>query len=246
LETFVEHETQAGGFDRSYFVWLPAGYDPMRAYPLMIMGPGCGGNGENAIPVQNETGADAIVVGLNISAEAAGRDCFMTESAESPELAYFDAMWAEVSAAYCVDTARVFYGGFSSGSWLANLLGCARADVLRAQGNVAGGPSPIPECPGPVAAIMIHDENDGSNGIGGGEASRDRILEQNGCTGTNTMPWNVDYPECQLYIGCPAEYPVVWCPTSGQGHDPQNDFSAPAFWDFLMSLPPPNSTVGGG
>jgi hypothetical protein len=92
-ETFVQHNTQAGGFARSYYVRLPAGYDPMRAYPLLVIGPGCGGTGDNAIPIQDQAGTDAIVVGLNISAEAAGRDCFMTESPTSPELAYFDVMW---------------------------------------------------------------------------------------------------------------------------------------------------------
>lgn len=236
-ETFVQHDMTVDGHARSYFVRLPPEYDPMRAYPLMFIGPGCGGSGDNAIPVQDETGADAIVVGMNISAEVTGRDCFMTESPESPELLYFDAMWAEVSQGYCVDTARVFYGGFSSGAWLSHLLGCARSNILRAQGNVAGGPAPIPECAGPIAAIMIHDENDGSNGIGGGEAARARILEQNGCTGTETMPYDAAYPMCQRYTGCPAEYPVVWCQTSGVGHDPQNDLSAPLFWKFLMELP---------
>lgn len=236
--TFVLHNTTAGSFDRSYYVRLPEGYDPMRAYPLMLIGPGCGGSGDMAIPVQNEAGDDAIVVGLNISSEASGRDCFMTESPESPELPYFDAVWQEVSAGYCVDTERVFYGGFSSGSWLAYLYGCARANVLRAHGNVAGGPAPIPDCPGPVAAIMIHDENDGSNGIGGGEAARARVLEQNNCTGTDTEMWDAQYPMCQKYTGCPAEYPVVWCQTSGVGHSPQDDLSAPVFWKFLMQLPP--------
>jgi poly(3-hydroxybutyrate) depolymerase len=234
---FVEHTMTVDGHERSYFVRLPPGYDPMRAYPLMFIGPGCGGAGDNAIPVQDETGADAIVVGMNISAEVAGRDCFMTESPESPELLYFDAMWAEVSEGYCVDTTRVFYGGFSSGAWLAHLLGCARSNILRAQGNVAGGPAPIPECAGPVAAVMIHDENDGANNIGGGEAARARILEQNGCTGTETEPYDAAYPMCERYTGCPAEYPVIWCQTSGVGHDPQNDLSAPLFWKFLMELP---------
>jgi polyhydroxybutyrate depolymerase len=237
-ETFVQHNTQAGGFARSYYVRLPAGYDPMRAYPLLVIGPGCGGTGDNAIPIQDQAGTDAIVVGLNISAEAAGRDCFMTESPTSPELAYFDVMWSEVESAYCIDTAKVLYGGFSSGSWLANLLGCARSNIIRAQGNVAGGPPPLPECAGPVAALMIHDENDGSNGIGGGQTARDRILSANGCAGTDTAAWDPEFPACQAYTGCPAEYPVVWCQTTGAGHDPQNSLSGPAFWKFLTSLPP--------
>jgi poly(3-hydroxybutyrate) depolymerase len=238
-ETFSQHTMTVDGHERSYYVRLPAGYDQNRAYPLTIMGPGCGGRGDQSIPIQDAAGPDAIVVGLNISAEVTGRDCFMTESAESPELPYFDAMWAEVSAGYCIDTKRVLYGGFSSGAWLANLYGCAKSNILRVQASVAGGPPPLPECPDPIAAIFIHDVGDNTNGLGGVQAARDRVLMKNGCTGTETMPWDPEYPDCEIYTGCPADYPVVWCePDSGMGHNPLDAMSAPAFWKFFSALGP--------
>jgi poly(3-hydroxybutyrate) depolymerase len=227
------------GHARSFFVRLPAGYDNTRAYPLTIMGPGCGGSGDMSIPIQNAAGPDAIVVGLNISAEVTGRDCFMTESATSPELDYFDAMYAEMSAGYCIDTKRVLYGGFSSGAWLANLLGCARSNIIHIQGSSAGGLPPLPECPDPVAAIFFHDQGDNTNPLGGIQAARDRILTKNGCTGTMTMPWDAMFPDCQTYTGCPAAFPVVWCMTNNNsGHSPQDMLTAPAFWKLLMQLPP--------
>src|SRR6185503_8409943 len=43
LETFVEAHVTAKGFDRQYFVRLPTGYDPQRAYATVVVGAACGG-----------------------------------------------------------------------------------------------------------------------------------------------------------------------------------------------------------
>ena len=126
--------------------------------------------------------------------------------------------------------------GFSSGSWLTNLIGCARGNVLRGQGNAAGGPPPIPECTGPIAAIMAHDVGDGSNTIEQGRATRDRLRELNGCTET-TMPWDAQFPDCVEYQGCMAGYPLVWCETEGMGHSENIPISTTGFWKFWSALP---------
>lgn len=236
LETFVEAKVTAKGFERQYFVRLPASYDPARAYPTVVVGSGCGGNGMNGIPIQNASKEKAIVVGLSPSQEVAGRDCFMTESAESPEIDFFDAALAAVGAAYCVDQSKVFMEGFSSGSWLTNLIGCARGDVIRGQGNASGGPPPLPACQGPVATIMVHDMNDDANSYEGGKTTRDRIRQLNGCM-DQTAPWDAMFPECVAYQGCPAAYPLVFCTTTGKGHTENVPFSTEGFWKFWSALP---------
>jgi poly(3-hydroxybutyrate) depolymerase len=236
LETFVEAYVTAKGFDRQYFVRLPAGYDPTRPYPTVVVGAACGGKGDNGISIQDASKADAIVLGLSPSAEVAGRDCFMTESPTSPEIDFFDAALAAVEAGFCVDQSRIFMEGFSSGSWLTNLLGCARGDVLRGQGNASGGPPPLPDCKGPIATIMVHDMNDDPNKYSGGVQTRDRIRQLNGCMDT-TAPWDPMYPECVAYQGCPAAYPLVFCTTSGKGHTENKPFSTEGFWKFWSALP---------
>src|SRR5260221_608949 len=75
-------------------------------------------------------------------------NCFPPGGPDPPALPYFDVTLAAVEAELCVDPTRIFVAGFSSGSWLTNLLGCARADVLRAQASSAGGLPPIPACNG--------------------------------------------------------------------------------------------------
>jgi predicted esterase len=220
---------------RNYYVWLPTDYDPTRPYTTVFLGPGCGGNGESVLPMQNASTSNAILVGLSPVGQ-----CFMTSAADSPEIAFFDAVLSTVESSFCVDKAHVFIAGFSSGSWLSNLIGCARAGIVRGQGNATGGLPPVPTCAGPIAAMLAHDENDPANNISGGEAARDRILKINGCSLTETMPYDAGRPSmCVQYQGCPAAYPVVWCPTTGQGHSDQvaTGLSVPGFWNFWEALP---------
>jgi len=220
---------------RNYYVWLPTNYDPTRAYTTVFMGPGCGGNGESVIPMQNASTSNAILVGLSPVGQ-----CFMTSAADSPEIAFFDATLSQVESSFCVDKSHVFIAGFSSGSWLSNLIGCARAGIVRGQGNATGGLPPVPTCSGPIAAMLAHDEGDPANNISGGEAARDRILAINGCSLTDTTPYDAGRPSmCVQYQGCPAAYPVVWCPTTGQGHSDQvaTGLSVPGFWNFWEALP---------
>ncbi len=221
--------------NRNYYLWLPMGYDPMRKYTTVFLGHGCGGNGSTVLPIQNASTNNAILVGLS----AVG-SCFSTGSADSPEIAFFDAALKEVESNFCVDKGHVFIAGFSSGSWLSNLIGCARAGIVRGQGNASGGLPPIPACSGPIAAILAHDLNDPANNVSGGMAARDRILKINGCSLTDTVPYDIGKPSmCVAYKGCPAAYPVVWCPTTGQGHSDQvgTGISVPGFWNFWKALP---------
>lgn len=236
LETFVQAKVTAKGFERTYFVRLPAAYDPMRAYPTVVVAAACGGTGDKSISIQDASKSDAIVIGLNWSKDVSGRDCFNTESATSPDIDFFDAALLAVESSSCVDQNRVFFEGFSSGSWLTNLIGCARGDVLRGQGNASGGPPPLPTCKGPIATIMVHDMSDGSNSYSGGIQTRDRIRKLNGCS-EQTAPWDAAYPECVAFQGCMPGYPVVFCTTNGKGHTENKPFSTEGFWKFWSVLP---------
>jgi poly(3-hydroxybutyrate) depolymerase len=239
LATYVKHDIMVAGVDaayaaRNYYLRLPTGYNPAQAYPTVFLGPGCGGDGKSVLPIQDASKGNAILVGLSPVGQ-----CFKTNGATSPDNPFFDAVLKEVEASTCVDTGKIFVAGFSSGSWLANQLGCVRANVLRGQGNCTGGlPGGLATCAGPIAAILAHDTTDTANVIAGGIAARDRILKINGCVGTDTVAYDAGTPSpCVQYTGCPAAYPVVWCPTTGKGHSDQIPISTTGFWKFWASLP---------
>lgn len=229
---WVEQTLDVAGMARTYFVWLPDGYDAARAYPVVYQFHGCSDSATretNNPPVQRESGADAI----HVRGRAAAR-CWDT-AAMGPDVAFFDALVAQMEATYCADPERRFVTGYSSGAFMTHRLACVRGDVIRGVASIAGGQTGR-MCEGQVAALLIHDQDDGVVNITASRGARDALLAANGC--------DVDAPRtptahspCEQYAGCDSDYPVVWCETMGMNHSRQDALAAPAFWDFLSALP---------
>ena len=253
LASYVKFTETVSGVDpkwasRNYYVFLPTGYDPKRAYPTVFVGPGCGATGDMGIPMFQASHDNAIIIGLDPDPAAEGRSCFNSESYPDPEEPYFNETLKEVEAKYCVDKSHLFVEGFSSGSWLTNLIGCVDGDVIRGQGNASGCMQGAhPTCKGPIAFMGAHDMGDPANSYQCGVENRDRIVKLNGCS-DQTMPYDpgpnitIKPPvtvSCVQYIGCKPGYPVVWCTTTNLGHNDQvgTGLSTFGFWKFWMSLP---------
>jgi len=229
---------------RDYNIELPNDYNPATPYPIFFGGAGCGAGG-NGFDVSS-TGAIKVHLSIMNGCFAdGGTSCAGNVANEpncklGPELPYFRAVLADIESKFCVDRARVFVGGFSSGAWEANTLGCGAADLVRGTVTLEGGwRNDQPACTGPVAALMVAGGVDGTNPIGplventpypagglsadqvnstiadldsnGSAPARDAVLMRNNCVGSATAPYDPKYPDCVQYTGCPAAYPVVWC-----------------------------------
>lgn len=227
---WVESMVMTSGANRAYSVRLPTGYDPARAYPVVVLLHGCG-SGTNNVPMEKATGSDAILVRGTGSAAST---CWDT-SATGKDVAFFDSMVADTKARFCADESRFFIVGYSSGSWLVNQLTCIRADIVRGGASVSGGESSNGKCGVPVARIFLHDTTDMDNQISGSEKARDRQLTQNMCD-KSAAATAVDPSPCMQYQGCKAGYPVEWCQTSGNAHGRQDSFAPSTFWNFFKSL----------
>ena len=230
LNQWVAGTLTVSGSSRTTAVRLPTGYDPSRAYPVIVLLHGCGG-GTNNVPMENATGSNAILVRGTGSASGT---CWST-TASGADVAFVDAMVADVKARFCADEGRLFTVGYSSGSWLVNQLTCIRASTLRGAATVTGGEAASGNCGGPVARMFVHDKDDTDNVISGSEKARDRQLTQNGCD-KSMAPVATDPSPCVRYPGCPAAYPVVWCQTSGQRHNRQDNWVPAAFWNFFKAF----------
>ena len=230
LNQWVAGTLTVSGTSRTTAVRLPTGYDPTRAYPVIVLLHGCGG-GTNNVPMENATGSNAILVRGTGSASGT---CWTT-TASGADVAFVDAMVADVKARFCTDEGRFFTVGYSSGSWLVNQLTCIRAGALRGAATVTGGEAASGTCGGPVARMFVHDKDDTDNVISGSERARDRQLTQNGCD-KSMAPVATDPSPCVRYPGCPAAYPVVWCATSGQKHNRQDNWVPAAFWNFFKAF----------
>ena len=192
------------------------------------------------------------------------------DRSDTPEEPYFRAVLAEVESKYCVDKGQVFISGYSSGGWESYTLGCAVGDLIRGIGADEGGLRVHrPTCKGPVAAYLVAGELDTTNPIGplakidssedsfGSAPGRDDLLMRNGCVSSNYVFTYTDvngsaphtqfdtktYTACVKYTGCPAAYPVVWCPLPNAGHNDSSignlNYSPGAAWSIFSTLPTP-------
>ena len=128
------------------------------------------------------------------------------------DFALFDQLLQEFSNNYCVNKDEVFVVGHSLGAWFTNSLSCARGNVIRAIGSVAGGTT-INDCSGPTAAIIMHNPEDNLTPFREGETARDQLLKQNAC-GPETIPLNIADGNCVAYTQCQKDAPVIRCPYS--------------------------------
>jgi poly(3-hydroxybutyrate) depolymerase len=240
--------------DRIYYVRLPASYDQTVPYRVVYIGPGCGGStAADVLRFQQTAPEDAIYVAMMPLAEFG--NCF-DETMNSVEFPFFDALHKQIESSYCVDPARQFYSGFSTGARLAYMLDCAFPDVLRAVGAIQGVQPPLPACKSNHAGLfIIADTMETGNPYMGNVTAAQRLFGQNGCTGTfvspmppagcgaacmtyDTMAMTAAPPTttCVQYKGCPADGPIVFCSTIGQGHKTFEPWSVQAFWNFFKAF----------
>ncbi|HTA20200.1 MAG TPA: hypothetical protein VK989_12965 [Polyangia bacterium] len=131
---------------RTFWVRVPADYDPNRAYRVVYLGTGCGSTDASKDTYQlyreDEGGAEeAIYVAIDLPTDMVNMDCYDNETGTaSQEWEAFDLFHGVVDANYCVDNDHVFVAGYSTGGWLANMWGCYFAgDGQRPWNGVAAG-----------------------------------------------------------------------------------------------------------
>jgi polyhydroxybutyrate depolymerase len=154
----------------------------------------------------------------------------------------FDAVLALMARSYCLDPGRIFVVGHSLGGWFANSVACARGEVLRAVGSLAGGVNRS-DCQGAVAALLFHNPYDRLVGFSYGLEARDLFRAQNRAEGAGGSIMLGGFA-CRHYGEAAAVNPVVWCPhtrnRSRNGrHYPHNwpDGTGAAMMAFFESLP---------
>jgi poly(3-hydroxybutyrate) depolymerase len=227
-----EGSIEVEGVTRSYLLDVPSGYDGTTPLPIVFAFHGATTSGElfrsrfyGNLP---STMSDAAIL---VHPDALGDPTAWDNQVDVP---FFDALLASLEATACVDQARVFATGHSSGGFFTNTLGCQRGDVLRAIAPVsAGGPFAFGAngCRGEVAVWLAHAENDETVSFDLGVASRDRWLEANGCS---EMSAAVEPAPCLEYAGCSSGLPVRWC-VYDDGHN-WPEFGPEGIWGFFSSL----------
>lgn len=199
-----------------YYVKLPTGYDPSEAYPTLFMFNPTNNPiswAEQSAGFESNGAKDAWIRvyphPANPSSGWGGGD-----------VSFFQPLYDTITDSFCVDQARVFAAGESSGGDFSSILGCEHADKIRAIGpcatkNVNGYPlnAEQRDCTGQVAAVIIHGKNDNVVGPENGPLTRDFYVDLNHCM-SMSMPvegYTDMLSNCVEYQGCDAGFPVFWC-----------------------------------
>ena len=225
-----------------YYVKLPTGYDASKPYPVVFMfnptGNPISWAEQNAGFEKNGAKDGAIRVYPDPASEASGWG--------SGDVSFFEPLYQKIIGDYCVDQARMFAGGESSGGDFVSILGCEHADKLRAVApcatkNVNGYPldATTRKCTGQVSATVIHGKNDNVVGPENGPKTRDFYVALNHCMTSGPEPvmgYTDAMSNCVLYQGCDPGYPTYWCQHTDPEYSGTNHgwphFAADFLWDL--------------
>jgi len=199
-----------------YYAKLPTGYDANKPYPLLFM----------FNPTNNPISWAEQNAGFETApAKDAWIRVYPDPASEAngwgaSDVSFFQPLYDQVTGAYCVDKARVFAAGESSGGDFSSILGCEHADLLRgvvpcSTKDVSAYPLDASKrkCTGEVTPLVMQGKNDNVVGPANGPKTRDFYAAVNHC-GTTTTPvqgYTDTLSNCVQFQGCDANYPVYWC-----------------------------------
>jgi poly(3-hydroxybutyrate) depolymerase len=238
---------------RSYILRAPDNYDSNHPYRLVLAYHWMGGTAQQ---VADGTGAtEAPFYGLwNLANNStifvapvglgSGANTGWPNT-DGQDVAFADAILAQLEAGLCIDTGRIFATGFSYGAGMSYALACARPDVFRGVALYSG--AELSSCSGgtkPIAFYASHGLSDSVLDISSGRSLRDHFVQVNGVTPQNPPEPAVGSGThiCTTYKGGSAQYPVEWCAFDGD-HNPNphdsgesTSWNPPQVWAFISQF----------
>jgi len=232
--TALDKTITVGTRDRTYRLSVPADYVPGTPLPLMFGLNGVGGNGKGAqSSFKLETNHRGIFVYPDAIYKESSGTADWDYTSNGYDVAFFDALIAELTQTYCVDMNHIFSVGVSAGGIMSNMLGCFRGDVLRA---IAPASAMMWQntCRGDVAVMIFCGAQDTFNPCDtDGKTETDFWRARSSC-GTQTAESPVA-SICNAFQGCAATNdPVLLCTHSGGHMWPTG--GGDIVWSFFMGL----------
>ncbi len=181
----------AGG-TRSYLIHVPKGYNGSKPLAVVFA---LHGLTDNAAKMETMTGFDALAdkegflvvypEGLSDFTGGswnAGNCCGAAKTANADDVGFLLNVLADVNAHFCTDPKRIFATGFSNGAYMAQRLGCEKADVFAAIAPVSGEINMKTCTPSRALSVLeFHGTSDpvvpyGGGGLTGGAWSVDETF----------------------------------------------------------------------
>jgi poly(3-hydroxybutyrate) depolymerase len=234
---------------RKYILRVPDGYDVNHAYRLVLAYAWSGASASQVVSANYFTFATLDSKNTIFAApDAAGG----AGSWSNGDVAFTDAILAQIEGDLCIDKTRVFATGFSFGGGMAMALACTRADVFRAVAFFSGADL-TNSCPTTLTKPIAYYASQASEDSGGmpatspitGEKKQAQFAAVNGCMAepaSTTFPASGQPHTCTNYKGCSAGHPTEYCVFNGpHGWEPKDpgqstSWNAPEAWKFITQF----------
>lgn len=226
------------GTDRVYKIFVPDGYSASTTYSIVFgfHGSAYSNTPDTMISLTGtmRTAAAGKAIFVYPDGHINGVPNYWDKNETGIDVAFFDALLADLEKKYCVDATHVFVVGFSDGGGMANTLGCYRSDVVR---GVAEGSGYLPQknkCGNNAMPFFIwHGRADTiTNFTTYAVPEIDHWQQANGC-GTSTTAIDPSSEECVSYDSC-SDAPLTTC-TPNVDHGFPGVIGEP-MWKFFESL----------
>ena len=113
---------------RDGFIYVPSGYDPARAAPMVLMLHGAGGNASGGLDPLVRLADQAGL--LLLTPDSRGRTWDVLVGGFGPDITFIDRALAQTFSRYEVDPRRIAIGGFSDGASYALSVGLTNGDLF--------------------------------------------------------------------------------------------------------------------
>ena len=234
---------------RKYILRVPDGYDANHPYRLVLAYAWSGASASQVVSANYFTFATLdnknTIFAAPDAADGAG-------TWSNGDVAFTDAILAQLEGDLCVDKTRVFATGFSFGGGMAMALACTRADVFRAVAFFSGADL-TNSCPATLTKPIAYYASQASEDSAGlsttlpitGERKQAQFAEVNGCMpepSSTTFPGSGQPHTCTNYKGCSAGHPTEYCVFNGpHGWEPRDpgqttSWNAPEAWRFITQF----------
>jgi len=234
---------------RKYILKVPDGYDNSHPYRLLFA---FAESGSSASSVASRNYFTMATMDNKNTIYAAPDASDGKGTWSNGDVAFTDAILAQLEGDLCIDKTRIFATGFSFGGGMAMALACTRADVFRAVAFFSGADL-TNSCPSMLTKPIAYYASQASEDSMGmsttspitGERKQAQFAEVNGCTAepaSTTFPTSGQPHKCTIYKGCSAGHPTEYCVFYGpHGWEPKDpgqstSWDAPEAWKFLMQF----------
>jgi len=234
---------------RKYILKVPDGYDNTHPYRLLFA---FAESGSSASSVASRNYFTMATMDSKNTIYAAPDASDGKGTWSNGDVAFTDAILAQLEGDLCIDKTRIFATGFSFGGGMAMALACTRADVFRAVAFFSGADLTM-SCPAMLTKPIAYYASQASEDAMGmsttspitGERKQAQFAEVNGCTAepaSTTFPSAGQPHKCTIYKGCSAGHPTEYCVFNGaHGWEPKDpgqstSWDAAEAWKFITQF----------